>query len=135
MSDEYARDRDPDHELTMVEQANRLEMDFGPDRGLLAAAKLVSATLLSWTRYRLTMKVGLLGEPDLYMSVLVDAAAHSYEVEGSFRKMFEFYAQRPDPRGLEPVERQLWFACHAVEAWIERQLQVDGLGMTLVWGE
>jgi len=126
---------DPDYEPPMVNQGDVHMGSLQPGQGLLATAKLLSATLLGGGRYRIAMKVGLWKQPDMIVTFLLDAEKATYQAEGSFAAPFEFYANHSDPLDLSPSARQLWFGCHAVDSWLARQLESKGMGMTLVWGE
>ena len=132
MTDKKLHEDDSIYELPMADQVKRLDMEFDPEEGLMAAAKLVSVTLLGGARYRIMLKLGIEGEPDMIVGVIMDAETNSIRPEGSFREMFDFYVSRVDPIRMTRSEQRQWFACYVVDAWIERQMDADGLGMTFV---
>ena len=123
-----------DREPSMLDIGNLLAghvLDSGQD--LMALVKPLSVTLLGGSRYRAVLKVGLPGESDGLASVLIDAAAHMFTVEGSLSEEFEIYADQRDPLALPSGERSRWFACRAVEAWIDRLMKSDALRETAIW--
>ena len=125
-----------DSEPPMLDIGNRLgDHILDPGQGLMALVKPLSVTLLGGSRYRAVLKVGLPLEPDGHASVLIDAAGHMFTVEGSLSGEFASYADEPDPLMLPPKERRDWFACRAVEAWIDRLMKSDALRETAVWVE
>ena len=122
-------------EPPMVDQDGLVASNLEPGQGLLALVKPLSITLIGGRRYRAALKIGLQGTADIMVTVLIEAAGQSFQPEGTFAREFEFYAEHRDPMELPPASQPLWFACHAVEAWIDRLLQCQGLRETAIWGE
>ena len=122
-------------EPPMVDQDDLVACYLESGQGLLALVKPLSITLIGGRRYRAALKIGLQGTADIMVTVLIEAAGQSFQPEGTFAREFEFYAEHSDPLKLPPASQPLWFACHAVEAWIDRLLQCQGLRETAIWGE
>jgi len=127
---------DGDSEPTMIQIGARLGghiLEQGQHLAVLV--KPLSVTLLGGSRYRAVLKTGLPNAPDGLACVLVDVAAHAYTFEGSMSEMFEGYAEQPNPLTLDAQGQDRWFACRAVEAWIDRLMQSAAMRETAIWVE
>ena len=123
-----------DSEPPMLDIGNRLgDHILDPGQGLMALVKPLSVTLLGGSRYRAVLKIGQADKPDGLACILIDSAAHAFTVEGSLADVFASYADHDDPLVLTPGERQRWFACRAVEEWVDRLMKSDALRETAVW--
>ena len=134
-ADERSTPPDEVWEPPMVDQDGLVAGYLEPGQGLLALVKPLSITLIGGRRYRVALKIGLQGKADILVTVLLEATGQSFQPEGTFAREFEFYAEHREPMEIPPAARQVWFACYAVEAWIDRLLTCEGLRETAIWGE